>query len=242
MSRNERPRTKLCDDLSLVVTDDGSSTLYDEKLGETFHSESGAAAESRCVFLKNSGVAIRLQQQQPTNVLEIGMGTGLNFLLTAEVARRHQTPLAYTAIDNRWINCKTLQRLAFDQLVADPDLLISWLKFSEQNPPPLNSQTSAEFDSVALHFLFGNALQSKFCGSFDAIYHDAFSPASSPDLWTPSFLRRLYDELKPEGSLVTYCVKRQVREALNEVGFSVAKAAGPLGGKREVLVATKIAR
>ncbi|MEQ1905769.1 MAG: MnmC family methyltransferase, partial [Pirellulaceae bacterium] len=56
---------------------------------------------------------------------------------------------------------------------------------------------------------------------------------------TPQFLQRLFDELKPGGNLVTYCVKRQVREAMEAAGFSVAKTAGPVGGKREVLLATR---
>jgi tRNA U34 5-methylaminomethyl-2-thiouridine-forming methyltransferase MnmC len=239
MSRTDRPRIHLNDHLALVVTDDGSATLFDERRGETFHSESGAAAESRCVFLENSGVAERLQKQLPTAVLEIGLGTGLNFLLTAEVARQYRTPLVYTAVDNRWINRETLQQLRFEQFISDSILLASWLRFSENLPPPMNSRLGAEFEFAELRFDLGDALELQFTGPFDAIYHDAFSPASSPELWSPQFLRRLYDELRPDGNLVTYCVKRQVREAMQEAGFFVAKAAGPVGGKREVLVATK---
>ncbi|MEQ1905176.1 MAG: MnmC family methyltransferase, partial [Pirellulaceae bacterium] len=184
MSRPERPRIHLMDDLAIVVTDDGSATLFDERLGETFHSESGAAAESRCVFLQNSGVAERLQKQMPTLVLEIGLGTGLNFLLTAEVARRQQTPLIYTAVDNRWINRETLQQLRFEQFITDPILLASWLQFAENQPPPQNSRLVAKFEFAELRFDLGDALQSQFVGPFDAIYLDAFSPAASPELWT----------------------------------------------------------
>ena len=239
MSRPERPRIHLNDELALVVTDDGSVTLFDERLGETFHSESGAAAESRCVFLQNSGVAERLQKQMTTSVLEIGLGTGLNFLLTAEVARRYQTRLIYTAVDNRWINRETLQLLRFENFITDPVLLASWLQFAENQTRAQNPQTVAKMEFVELRFELGDALHSRIAGPFDAIYQDAFSPASSPELWTPQFLRRLHDELKPDGKLVTYCVKRQVREAMRDAGFSIAKAAGPVGGKREVLVAAK---
>jgi len=44
-------------------------------------------------------VAKRLAQKQPTRVLEIGFGTGLNFLRTAIHALNHDCHLHYTGID-----------------------------------------------------------------------------------------------------------------------------------------------
>ncbi len=38
------------------ITDDGSRTLWDERLDETYHSGCGAVAESLVVYLLNSGV------------------------------------------------------------------------------------------------------------------------------------------------------------------------------------------
>ncbi len=75
---------------------------------------------------------------------------------------------------------------------------------------------------------------------FDAIYFDAFSPKSSPDLWSVETLRRAHALLKPDGLFSTYCVSSQVRRQLGEAGFLVERIPGPPGGKREVLRATKV--
>ena len=40
-------------DLKLIRTDDGSSSLYNEKLKESYHSLRGAKSESLHVFIKN---------------------------------------------------------------------------------------------------------------------------------------------------------------------------------------------
>ena len=47
----------------------------------------------------------------------------------------------------------------------------------------------------------------------------------------------MFKMLGVNGRLVSYCVNRRVRDTLTEVGFAVNRVAGPVGGKREVLVA-----
>ena len=73
---------------------------------------------------------------------------------------------------------------------------------------------------------------------FDAIYFDPFDPRANPELWGAEFLRRMRGTLKPDGRLVTYCVNRQVKNALQAAGFHPRPVRGPAGGKREVMVAT----
>ena len=63
------------------ITDDDSRTLIDPVGEVAFHSGSGALAETRHVYLKNSGVSARLACGKNTSVLEIGLGTGLGMLL-----------------------------------------------------------------------------------------------------------------------------------------------------------------
>jgi len=85
--------------MKLVLTKDGSSTLFSTVYGQTFHSIHGALTESRHVFLDSSGTATRLRERQKTDILEIGLGAGLNFLLTADLALKHGTQLNYTAFE-----------------------------------------------------------------------------------------------------------------------------------------------
>ncbi|HEY1007606.1 MAG TPA: tRNA (5-methylaminomethyl-2-thiouridylate)-methyltransferase, partial [Sphingobacteriaceae bacterium] len=71
--------------LSLVTTGDGSATIFNARVGENYHSRHGALQESRHVFL-HSGLEFFLagRPAPAVSVLEVGLGTGLNFLLSAD--------------------------------------------------------------------------------------------------------------------------------------------------------------
>ncbi len=86
------------DGLHWQITDDGSRTLWNAALDETFHSGCGAVAESLVVYLMNSGVHQRLVTGQGSAVLEYGFGTATAFLLTAADACRYGTALQYRAL------------------------------------------------------------------------------------------------------------------------------------------------
>ena len=49
---------------------------------------------------------------------------------------------------------------------------------------------------------------------------------------------KMYEVLKKDGVLVTYCAKGSVRRTMSEVGFEVERLPGP-PGKREMLRALK---
>jgi tRNA U34 5-methylaminomethyl-2-thiouridine-forming methyltransferase MnmC len=73
---------------------------------------------------------------------------------------------------------------------------------------------------------------------FHLIYYDAFAPDVQPELWTRTIFENLFLMLRPNGILVTYCSKGDVRRAMMAAGFAVKKLHGP-PGKREMLRATK---
>ncbi len=268
-----------------VLTDDGSRTLWDARLEETFHSGCGAVAETLVVYLTHSGVLSRLRQHTATSVLEYGLGTATGFLLTAAVAEHYRTPLVFTALE-----CSLLPSELFGQLdlakavesclvggfaktsVADPQFKLSefaalpelieafvetvsrWQQGTIT--PPLCARIG-EF--VELELWIGDACHwsphpassavSQYAASdanrrqtggaavYDAIYFDPFSPESNPELWTVEVFGVAAAALRPGGHLTSYCVKSSVRRALQQCGMIVHKEAGPVGGKREVLVA-----
>ena len=79
----------------------------------------------------------------------------------------------------------------------------------------------------------------KLCGTFDSVYFDAFSPESSPELWTAQTIDQFCRLLLAGGSLTSYCVKSSIRKTLEQSSMTVQRLPGPVGGKREVLVATR---
>lgn len=265
------------------LTDDGSRTLWDARLGESFHSGCGAVSETLIVYLSNSQVLPRLRQSMPCAVLEYGLGTATGFLLTAAVAEHYRTPLVFTALE-----CSLLPSEIFGQLqladsvercisqglartpVSDPGFVLSEFAalphlceaFCEQvagwqrdSPKLLASSATGQLvarlsEFVELHLWLGDArdwtpsdagaMDGRSIAGFDAVYFDPFSPESSPELWTAEVFEVAARGLRPGGLLTSYCVKSSVRKALQQCGLQVCKMAGPLGGKREVLVAQRV--
>ena len=58
----------------LILTNDGSHSLFVKKLNETYHSIHGSIVESNHVFIKNG---LNFISKLNINILEIGFGTGL---------------------------------------------------------------------------------------------------------------------------------------------------------------------
>ena len=63
------------------VTGDGSKTIFLPELNETYHSSNGAVQESRHIFIQN-GLDL-VEKKGAIRILEVGFGTGLNALLSA---------------------------------------------------------------------------------------------------------------------------------------------------------------
>lgn len=103
-------------DLEILCCDDGSRTLRNVRLNETYHSGCGAVSESLWVYLFNSGVAKRLARQQTTTVVEYGFGTGTSFLLTAAFASLCKTPLRYVGLENRILPKMILEQIDLSTL------------------------------------------------------------------------------------------------------------------------------
>ena len=65
----------------LIMTQDGSYTLYSKEHGVTYHSRYGAIQESNHVFV-DSGLLPVIKKQEKISILELGFGTGLNAYIT----------------------------------------------------------------------------------------------------------------------------------------------------------------
>ena len=222
------------------LTGDGSSTLFSSHFGQTFHSHHGAVAESKHVFLEGSDIGARLRRGDPVRILEVGFGTGLNFLLTAQEAHGWAAPLEYVALERRLLPAELLESL--DYAGYAPAVFAALLRFRLQlGAEPPEGEHRGRLAGSTLELRLGEAAAARIeVAAFDAVYHDAFSPDANPELWEESFLGRLTASLVPGGTLVSYTVKGEVRRRLSATGLEVRKAPGPPGGKREMLLARKV--
>lgn len=226
---------------AVLITGDGSRTLRSPG-GESFKSDKGALTEARAVYLEGSGVGERLRGGLATRVLEVGFGAGLNFLTSGSQALTVNTSLEYHALELELPPTTAMASLGYADLLTPsplPAAFIAWRAALAARPAPGPLQFRLGAVGLTLHL--GDARQGAWRteanGQFDAVYHDAFSPHRTPELWEEGFLRLLAEQLKPGGRLVSFSVAGAVRRALGAAGLVVERVPGPPGGKRQVLVA-----
>lgn len=216
----------------LQITADGSHTIAIPDMQVTYHSKHGAIQESNHVFI-DAGLKYYHKQHpgQPVQILEMGLGTGLNCLLTAIYAIEQKIPVKYHAIEAFPLQAEEANTLNYGKLLNEDDL------FQQIFVSPWNCSNTLH--SCFQLYKHHTALQ-QFAddGLFSCIFYDAFAPSAQPELWTEEIFARLFSLLVPGGLLVTYCSKGDVRRVMETVGFKVTKIQGP-PGKREMVRAFK---
>jgi tRNA U34 5-methylaminomethyl-2-thiouridine-forming methyltransferase MnmC len=216
----------------IILTEDGSPSIWVPDLQETYHSRYGAIRESRHVFIE-AGLLPFLKKQDHIRLLEIGFGSGLNALLTLKTAQSTSASIYY----------ETLEPFPLNK--GEIDLFLQKLRSSKDFKDSLRRLHAAPWEQeveVEQGFLLKKRkleLENfQPDEKFHLLYFDAFSPDVQPALWTLDVFRQLYNGLLPAGVLCTYCSKSSVRRNMLEAGFLVEKLPGP-PGKREMLRGTK---
>ena len=220
--------------LKLKITGDGTSTIYNELLDEHYHSVHGAKQESLHVFIKN-GLSFYIQSyplKSKYSILELGFGTGLNCILSLLNNLNSVARIYYNAIEPNILDFNKIKKLNFN--LSNNDLI-----FFEKI-----HQLNWEIEYKVHHNFFLKKFNTDFksfktIDSYDIIYFDAFAPTKQPSLWTIEVFEKIFNLIKENGILVTYCAKGQVRRDLESVGFKVERLEGP-PGKREMLRAIRL--
>ena len=223
--------------LEVRTTADGSPTLYVPALNEHYHSHHGAAQESRHVFIE-AGLApllaLGLGQQRPLRLLEVGLGTGLNALLTLQAAQATGAAVAYDGYETVPLPPATVAALA-PQWASEPALAQAFAQLHAMPwgwahmlaPEFLLTKVQRPIQAVTLP-----------ADQYDLIYFDAFAPEKQPELWTEDIFHNLYAAAAPGAVLVSYCAQGQFRRNLRAAGWLTEKLPGP-PGKREMTRACK---
>lgn len=217
--------------LEVVRTADGSNTLRDTQLDEPYHSLHGALQESWHVFVVNG---LRCIDRPGIDVLEVGLGTGLNMLLTWLQCVEGKCRVRYTALEPHPLPRDLLEALDHCGQCGVPTLAGPWLD-AMTAPAGTTTEGLGDFRFTMLQEEVGTHAA---MGAYDVVYFDAFAPSRQPGMWTGAVFARLHAALRPGGVLVTYCAKGGVRRTLAEVGFQVERLPGP-PGKREMLRARR---
>ncbi|THU36980.1 SAM-dependent methyltransferase [Niastella caeni] len=221
---------------NLIVTKDGSHSVAIPEWEVSYHSVHGAIQESMHVFIE-AGLRYWFGQHTAASrcvVFEMGFGTGLNALLTILEAKRLQRKVMYETVEAFPLEHSITEQLNYCEALQQPfwQPIFESLHSGEWN----NTQAISNFFSFKkVKSLLANYSPGE---PIDIIYYDAFAPAAQPELWTQEVFEQLLNMLSPDGILVTYCSKGDVRRAMLAAGFSVEKIPGPRW-KREMLRASR---
>lgn len=213
----------------VVRTGDGSLTLAWGT--EHYHSVHGAVQESTHVFIK---AGLEHVGKPHADVLEVGLGTGLNLLLTWIRCLEGKLTVAYHALEPFPLAAAELNALRHCDDLAWPGLHEPFLALMTDAPGTWHDAMGGLRFKRSM--TDARAFEEEAC--CDVVYFDAFAPRHQPELWTEAVFRRMHRALRPGGVLVTYCAKGDVRRGLQSAGFRVERLPGP-PGKREMLRAAK---
>jgi tRNA U34 5-methylaminomethyl-2-thiouridine-forming methyltransferase MnmC len=230
--------------LQIVTTADGSNTIFNSAVGENYHSRHGALQESRHVFLE-AGLKYFLNNNKKVlpagedlggavSILEVGFGTGLNFLLTAEYCIDQNIPLQYTGIEAYPLTSEMIAQTGYNQYVS-PNL---WQQFIKSYESAL--QTTTQLNNCQLQIANCKLLDFNSDKKFDVIYFDAFAAIHQPEMWEETAIHHTLKFLKSGGVFVTYAITGNLKRTIKSLGLKVEKAPGA-PGKREMLRAVKYA-
>ena len=216
----------------IIITQDGSSSIYIPELDETYHSKFGAIQEAKHVFIKN-GLDL-FEDGSGISILEIGFGTGLNALITLLEAEKRNLKINYVGVEAYPIPFDEISQLNY---VTQLESLEKQVDFEK-----MHASNWEEEIAINSNFTLTKRKQSfeeiSDENTFDLIYFDAFGFTVQPDLWNEAIFEIMFKSLKNRGILTTYACRTSIKNAMQHAGFQTLKLP-EAPGKREMLRALK---
>ncbi len=204
-------------------------------IGEHYHSKHGAFNESKHVFLESGLVHfLNINSSRQVSVLEVGFGTGLNFLLSADYCTQNNINLNYVGIEAFPLATDLVSKTGYQNYLSTElwECFLSVYPNAFDQHAQLNANCRLFIDKSKLSDFISN-------DQFDIIYFDAFAAIHQPEMWTTEALECVCRYLKPGGVFVTYAITGNLKRSMKALGFSIEKAPGA-PGKREMLRAIKL--
>lgn len=220
----------------IKITSDGSQTIYLPALDEHYHSIHGALTESMHVFIHTGLEAVLSLNKKNIRVLEIGLGTGLNALLTLLHMRDDKRQVRYTALEPHPLSSEITGVISFENILNSTDVQ-HWYTAIHKAEFDIKINLTDSFTFIKHHTGLEDM---NFSETYDLIYFDAFSPKVQPDIWKTENFEKLFRATNVNGILVTYCAQGAVRRSMQHAGYVVERLPGP-PHKREMLRAKRTA-
>lgn len=216
----------------LRETADGSMTIYLPEMDEHYHSYHGAIQEAKHVFIEN-GIQ-RFPKKDSISVFELGLGTGLNALLTAIWANENNQKVNYFGLEAFPVEVEMNLQMNYQNLISN-DLATNYFTKIIEAEWEKSIMISDKFQIQKVEETIQNL---SITNQFDVVFFDAFGPRAQEEMWEFNLIEKTVQLLNSGGLFVTYCAKGQLKRDLKALGLKVEALPGP-PGKREMTIAWK---
>jgi len=213
-----------------VVSSDGSYTAYSQEYDEHYHStKDGALNESLNKHVIPA--LLHVKNSPEITILDICFGLGFNTLATLYYLHVNQIEKKVTIISPERDSALIAGLKNFEY----PEIFIPFLHVITA----ISNNHEYHDDTIHVKVIVGDAREYVRTSSeqFDIIYHDAFSPAVNPMLWTREYFADIVRVMKDDAILTTYSTALKTRLALHEQHLHIYLNKGE--GYRNATVASK---
>jgi len=168
-------------------------------------------------------------------IFEVGFGTGLNAFLSLIYAERFGFHVNYTAIEAFPVKKEITEQLNYSLIIEEGKYRseFNYIHQSDWN----KMEKITKYFSLQKDLCHFNKIQ--YINCFDLVYFDAFAPDEQSESWETPLLAIIYESMKKEAVLLTYCAQGQFRRNLKSLGFEIESLPGPKG-KREITRGLKL--
>lgn len=206
-------RSHSCNEVSPILLDDGSTTLWNQTYRDYYHPKSGAYRQAKELFIETSDLENRLKKGN-VRLLDIGFGMGYNTFCALEVAHNlAQHRLDVQAIDQ---DRMLLQHAQMIVPKASHATLLDALFTTK-----IYEDTFSKVEFLNTEARYGVTLLEE---PFDVIFLDPFIESNNASLVTVEFFGKLRKLLKEDGILVASTSLQAVQDGLILAGFDVCVA------------------
>ena len=223
--RNSQPYSEMFDDI-----------YYSSGQDEVISGED----EFKHVFFNQNDLAERWKDNDQFVIAELGLGSGLNCLLTIREWLNHcevcgvDKTLHYIAIEKYPLSPQSIVEL----LSRYPELEFICDEFITHYPPAIETTHIRRLfnNRVVIHFKFLDALEALTGENqkVDAWYLDGFAPSKNSAMWSADLFEQLAKNSREAATFSTYTAAGFVKRNLISAGFDVKKVSG-YGKKRDML-------
>ena len=200
-----------------VITEDNSTTFYNEDVQDHYHTKAGARQEA---FEKHAKALNIVSAKHPV-IFDICFGLGYNSAAALDTINE---ATIYCFENDKKILGKILE---LNEDFKSFSMIKEFVKgFLEEN------KTTYQKDKIKLVMVFGDAREEikKIKEKANFVFFAPFSPEKVPDMWTEEFFKNINDAMNLGGKLSTYAYARFVRENFTRAGFELKD--GPILRRR----------